>query len=106
LLTRLLELTKTQAEGIYINWLAEPHAQTSAGTAVDVDLSSIVSGFSGVTPVFTVNASCGALPLLADGHTAHFTPASGFHGMSSFGFTVTGSDKSAYSATIAVAVAP
>ena len=89
----------------YLNWLAEPHAQTTAGTAVDIDLAEIASGFSAVTPAFSVKASCGSVQLL-NGHTAHFSPETGFHGLSSFDFTVTGSDKTTYTTTVAVAVQP
>lgn len=91
----------------YLNWLAEPHAQTTSNTAVDVDLSSYALGFSDVSPVFTVSQTgCGSVQLAADGHTAHFTPASGFAGVATFNFTVTGSDGSTYTSHVAVAVQP
>jgi hypothetical protein len=91
----------------YLNWLAEPHAQTAGGASVDVDLAALLPGFSDVTPVFAVSPpSCGSVQLLADGHTARFTPASGVVGVSSFGFSVTGSDSSSYAARVAVAVGP
>jgi hypothetical protein len=89
----------------YLNWLAEPHAQTSANTSVNVDLSPYALGFSDVSPVFKVSqAGCGAVSLQSDGHTAHFTPATGFTGVASFDFTVTGSDGTSYTAHVAVAV--
>src|SRR6185312_4815805 len=48
----------------YINWLAEPHASTTAGTAVSVDLSAYAAGFSGVSPTYTVSgAQNGAVAL-------------------------------------------
>jgi hypothetical protein len=91
----------------YLNWLAEPRALTTSAAYVDVDLASIMVGFSDVAPVFGVTPpACGSVALLADGHTARFTPASGFVGVSSFDFTVTGSDRSTYAATVAVAVQP
>jgi hypothetical protein len=91
----------------YLNWLAEPHALTSVGTPVDVDLTSYALGFMDVSPVFTVSSpACGSVQLLADGHTARFTPASGSSGLSSFGFTVTGSDGSSYQSPVVVAVQP
>ena len=91
----------------YLNWLAEPHARATAGSPVDVDLSSFALGFSDVAPVFALSTpACGSLQLLSDGHTARFTPTSKFVGLSSFDFTVTGSDKSAYTAHVAVAVEP
>jgi hypothetical protein len=91
----------------YLNWLAEPHAQTTGTAAVDVDLSAWALGFTRVSPVYTVSRpGCGTVALAADGHTARFTPASGFTGIASFDFTVTGSDGATYTARVAVAVAP
>lgn len=89
----------------YLNWLAEPHAQTTTGTAVDVNLANLVPGFSDASPTFTVTArTCGTVTLAADGHTAHFTPSAGFVGLSSFDFTVTGSDRTTYTGHVTVAV--
>jgi hypothetical protein len=90
----------------YLNWLAEPHALTSAGTAVDFDLATVALGFADVSPVFSVTSACGSVQLSADQHTAHFTPATGFVGLSSFDFSVTGSDGSKYTGHVAVAVQP
>ena len=91
----------------YLNWLAEPHAQTTAGTAVDIDLAALSTGFSDVAPTFSVTPPpCGTVTLAADGHTAHFTPAAGFTGVASFGFKATGSDSSSYTASVGVAVQP
>jgi len=44
--------------------------------------------------------------LQADGHTARFQPAAGFHGLASFSFRVTGSDGTAATSTVAVLVSP
>jgi hypothetical protein len=91
----------------YLNWLAEPRALTKSNASVDVDLASYALGFSDVSPFFTVSKSgCGSVQLLGDGHSARFTPAAGFVGMASFTFTVTGTDGSAYTARVAVAVQP
>jgi hypothetical protein len=90
----------------YLNWLAEPRALTKAGASVDVDLSSYALGFSNVSPVFSAKPNCGSVQLLADGHTAHFTPPTGYVGLASFAFTVTGSDGSTYTAPVTVAVQP
>ena len=91
----------------YLNWLAEPHATTKIGAAVDVDLSSYTQGFKDATPLFAVSMpACGSVALLADKHTAHFTPAAGFSGVSSFAFTVTGADASTVTGHVAVAVQP
>jgi len=91
----------------YVNWLAGPHAITTAGTAVDVDLSAYATGFSLVTPTYAVSgAQNGTVTLASDGHTARLQPTSGCHGLSSFNFTVTGSDTTAYSSQVVVLVAP
>ena len=91
----------------YLNWLAEPHAQSVAGAPVDVDLASLLPGWSDAAPVFALKPlACGTVSLLPDGHTARFTPAPGFVGVSSFDFTVAGSDGTHYGARVAVAVQP
>lgn len=91
----------------YINWLGAPHATVAGGASVDVDLATYARGFADVAPVYTVNmANCGSVELLADKHTARFTKASGFVGLSSFDFNVKGSDGSNFSARVAVAVQP
>jgi hypothetical protein len=91
----------------YLNWLAEPRALTKQGASVDVDLASYSLGFSTVSPVYSVRQpTCGSVQLLADGHTARFTPASGFVGLMPFDFSVNGSDSSSHTATVTVAVQP
>ncbi len=91
----------------YLNWLAEPHALTSTGKSVDIDLTSYALGFSDASPMFSVTpTSCGALQLQPDGHTARYTPAAGFVGVTSFDFKVTGSDGSSRTVQLAVAVQP
>jgi hypothetical protein len=89
----------------YINWLAEPHALTSAGTSIDVDLASFTLGFTDMSPTFAITQpACAAVQLLSDGHSARFTPAAGFTGVTSFDFTVKGSDGTTYTQHLAVAV--
>jgi hypothetical protein len=91
----------------YINWLADFHARTNSNAAVDIDLTKYTYGFSDVNPVFAVsNAVNGTVALSTDRHTAQFTPSSGFHGLASFSFTVTGSDNTAFSGKVAIAVVP
>jgi hypothetical protein len=91
----------------YINWLAVPHASATAGASVGVDLSAYTAGFSAVSPTFVVSgAQNGTVALQSDKHTAQFQPAPGFHGLSSFTFTVTGSDGSAYTSGVTVLVVP
>jgi len=89
----------------YLNWLAEPHARASAGMGADVDLESFSQGFSDVAPSFAITQpGCGSVQLQSDGHTARYTPASGFSGVASFNFTVKGSDGTSYSGRIALLV--
>ncbi|MES1175211.1 MAG: hypothetical protein ABUL62_12890 [Myxococcales bacterium] len=93
----------------YLNWLAEPHAQTKGTAGVDIDLASLSLGFSDATPTFSVTAlsgGCGSVQLGADGHTAHFTPGAGFSGVTSFLYKVTGKDGTSYTGHVGVAVQP
>jgi pectate lyase len=91
----------------YVNWLAGPHASTTAGASVDIDLAAYATGFSAVSPTYTVaGAQNGSVALQSDGHTARLGPAAGFHGLASFTFTVTGSDGTAYTSQVVVLVAP
>ena len=91
----------------YVNWLAGPHATSAAGASVDVDLSAYATGFSAVSPTYTVSgAQNGTVTLQADGHTARFQPTAGFHGVASFSFKVTGSDGTAYTNAVQVLAAP
>ncbi len=89
----------------YINWLAEPHASTTAGTAVSVDLSTYAGGFASVAPTFTVSGAQNGTVTLT-GHTAQLTPAAGFHGLASFTFSVAGSDSTSFKSSVVVLVSP
>jgi hypothetical protein len=87
----------------YLNWLAGPHASSAADAPVDIDLAAYATGFGSASPSYTVtDAQNGAVALQADHHTARFQPSAGFHGLSSFAFTVKGSDGSAYTSRVAV----
>jgi hypothetical protein len=91
----------------YVNWLGGPHATTTAGTAVDIDLAAWATGFSKVSPTYTVSgAQNGTVTLAADGHTAHLQPTAGCSGLAAFNFTVTGSDSTAYTNRVVVLVVP
>ena len=91
----------------YVNWLAGPHASTTAGTAVDVDLAAYATGFSSVSPTYTVSGAVnGTVALQSDGHTARLLPTAGCHGLASFPFSVTGSDGTAYTSQVVVLVVP
>lgn len=89
----------------YINWLADPHANTVTNTYIDVDLFKFTGAFSTVSPTYTTSsASHGTAVLQANGHTVRYTPTTGYTGMGSFRFTVTGSDGSTYSNTVNVVI--
>ncbi len=91
----------------YLNWLAGPHATSTAGAAVDIDLSAYASGFATVSPSYTTSeAANGTVTLQADGHTASFQPIADYSGLAAFTFTVTGSDGTAYTNRVIVLVAP
>ena len=89
----------------YLNWIAGFHALTNVNSAVDIDMNKFTGGFTSVSPVFAINANTnGTATLLADKHTIHFVPSTGFIGLGSFKFTVTGSDNTAYTDTVSVLV--
>ena len=39
----------------YVNWLAGPHASTTVGGSVDIDLAAYATGFSTVSPTFSLS---------------------------------------------------
>ena len=91
----------------YLNWLAGPHASTTAATSVDVDLSAYAGGFSLVSPTYAVSGpQNGTVALQSDKLTARFAPTAGFSGLGAFAFTVSGSDGSAYTSAVAILVVP
>ncbi len=90
----------------YINWLADLHAATNNNLPVDIDLNQYCGGFSSVSPVYEVSDNVGgSTSILADGHTARFTPSANA-GLGSFKFKVTGSDGTSYSNTFSIALLP
>jgi len=89
----------------YLNWLAGPHAIALSNASVNVDLWQYTMGFTNASPVYAVSSpSNGVVALLGDGHTAQFTPTSGFSGMASFGYTVTAGTGDAMTDTVSVVV--
>jgi hypothetical protein len=91
----------------YINWIADLHARTETGKPVSIDLAAFSAGFPGSSPTIRISAAInGNATMAADGHTAAFTPADGFHGLASFTFTITGADNSGYGGTMTIAVIP
>jgi Pectate lyase len=90
----------------YLNWLADLHATTYNNVPLDIDLNQYCGGFSSVSPTYTVSDNVnGAATILANGHTARFTP-SATNGLGSFKFQVTGSDGTSYTNTISIALLP
>ena len=91
----------------YINWLADPHAITTTGTPLTIDLLGLTGGFSDVNPVYTINAGTKGNALLQqDGHTLLYTPKDSLIGLDSISFTVVGKDSSMFSTVISVLVTP
>ena len=88
----------------YINWLGAPHAFTTNGTAVAVNLSQYAAGFVNSPTYSVADAVDGSVSLSGD--TATFTANSGFSGMGSFNFTVTDSEGDAMTQTVTVLVSP
>ena len=90
----------------YLDWLAAPHAVSTAGASVDVDLATLTFGFSDAKPTYGVaKPTCGSVAL-TDGHTARFTPAAHVSGVSTFEFSVAGVDGTTYTGSVAVLVVP
>jgi len=89
----------------YINWLGANHARTLGAAYVDINLLAFTQGFKSVAPTFTTaNGLKGTLSILADGHTARFTPTASYKGLGSFDFTVKGSDGTTFTTTVSVLV--
>jgi hypothetical protein len=88
----------------YLNWLAGPHARAQMNTSVNVDLRQYTAGLQG--PTYTVSsASNGVIALLGDGHTAQFTPSTGFFGLGSFQFSAANA-FAGFTSTVSVVVTP
>ncbi len=91
----------------YVNWLAGPHATSSAGAAANVDLSAYAGGFAPVSPTYKVSSAAERHGDLAVGRPHGAVPARpGFHGLASFTYQVSGSDGTSASAQVAVLVTP
>jgi hypothetical protein len=90
----------------YLNWLADPHVAGNGNSTIDLDLNQYASGFVN-SPAFSVsNPVNGTVALLADGHTARFTPNAGFYGLGSYKFIVIDSAGSAMTLTVGVLSQP
>ncbi len=89
----------------YLNWLAEPHALVATNQSVDVELWQYTSGFTNVTPTYVVdNATNGTVLLLANGHTARFTPDTNYSGLAQFRFRVSAADGTTYTNNVGLVI--
>ena len=75
----------------YLAWMAQPHAECLADRSVEIDLSALTRGFSAAPAHSVLSPAGGVVDILADGHTARFTPFRGFTGLGSFRYSVTDS---------------
>jgi hypothetical protein len=107
------DLTDTQAITLHVNEVnvapvaSNGTATTPEDTAVTIDLLTLVSDVDSSTFTFAVgNASNGTVILLADGHTAQFTPAANYSGPASFTFTANDGSLDSNQATISITVTP
>lgn len=69
---------------------------TPQATSVDVDLLPLITDADTSTPGLKLQlgtAANGTVTMLADGHTARFTPTAGYSGAASFGYTVTDTSR-------------
>lgn len=90
----------------YLAWMALPRLWTPPETPIDIDLTPLTAGYT-ANPVFTItNTLSGSAAILADGHTARFTPAAEFNGHTEFSFLVTDDDGDSMVGTIGVRVGP
>ncbi len=88
---------------------ADGSISTPKNTPVNVNLTTLVTDTS--TPVsnltYTVTgATNGTVTLLADGHTAQFTPAANFYGTGQFLYTATDAASNSATAAVVVTVLP
>ena len=90
---------------VYLNWLGDLHAIAAINTNLDIDLAQYASGFTNVSPVYSIsNVVNGTVTLLPDGHTARYSPPANFVGRASFFFKVAGSDGTSMTNTLGLVV--
>jgi hypothetical protein len=90
----------------YMNWLGGFHGKTASGNFVTINLLAYTGGFSDASPTYTVSNAVKGTAAVSGTNSAKFTPASGFHGLGSFDFTVTGADGATFTGTVKIAVVP
>lgn len=82
----------------YLNWLAAPHADCSAGSYVDINLASLTRGFTNNSPRYAVfSAFNGTVMTNGNGRMARFTPGVSTNALAGFTFSVV--DANGYSMT-------
>ena len=84
----------------YLNWLAAPHTDCTAGSFVDVDLTGLTRGFTNNSPVYTVSAPVAGTVTLVNGKIARFTPTTTTNALGRFNFSVV--DAQGYNMTNSV----
>jgi hypothetical protein len=77
----------------------------AADTHLDVDMARFTSGLVPGAAFRVANAIHATVSVLADGHTARFTPAAGYLGRAGFSFAGTDSEGSTMSHDVGVLVA-
>jgi pectate lyase len=89
----------------YLHFRAMPHGVIGTNATLEVDLRKFAGGFNKPPVVFTLsNIANGTAIILADGHTARFTPPKDFQGRGGFEFHVADGDGSFWKQTFAVLV--
>lgn len=87
----------------YLNWLAAPHVDCSAGSYVDIDLGALTRGFTNNSPRYAVfSAINGTVVTNGNGRTARFTPAANTNSLAGFTFSV--ADANGYNMTNTIGV--
>jgi hypothetical protein len=86
----------------YLNWLAAPHTDCTAGAFVDVDLTALTRGFTNNSPVYTVSAPVAGTVTLVNGKIARFTPTATTNALGRFNFSVV--DAQGYNMTNSVSL--
>ncbi|MBI3879268.1 MAG: T9SS C-terminal target domain-containing protein [Verrucomicrobia bacterium] len=90
----------------YLNWLAASHVECVRNARVEVELARLTTGYTDAPAFAVTNATNGTVLLLADGHTARFTPPTNFTGLAGYNFTVTDAAGDSMTQTIRLAVLP
>lgn len=88
----------------YLNWMAQPHMVCASGAVVELDLSTLTSGFSAKPAHQIIVQENGTADLAPDGLTLRFTPQPGFRGFARVVFRVSDATGDALTRTLGIAV--